>query len=221
MTIEEISSTLNKVLDSAGYKTVRVVIETNTSTGRDVNITFDGHSLLVHIYPVLIQKTSFDAVKAILFELGDFLLSQSGEHTQALWEKRFVRARLDQVNLFQGKLSSGDYLTFQSIVQSIKRATDRLVAIHLSNGLLSNGQTAISSRNINVLQWGTTSEFATGQKPYSLIPLVSVYAPAGIYQHFNAAFADNILSNLSSVAETSVRSAYQSLIHKVTETFRK
>ena len=138
-----------------------------------------------------------------------------------MWEKRFVRARLDQVNLFQGKLSSGEYTTFQSIVQSIERATDRLVAIHLSNGLLSNGQTAISSRNINVLQWGTTSEFATGQKPYSLIPLVSVYAPAGIYQHFNAAFADNILSNLSSVAETSVRSAYQSLIHKVTETFRK
>jgi hypothetical protein len=118
-------------------------------------------------------------------------------------------------------LSSGEYTTFQSIVQSIERATDRLVAIHLSNGLLSNGQTAISSRNINVLQWGTTSEFATGQKPYSLIPLVSVYAPSDIYQHFNAAFADNILSNLSSVAETSVRSAYQSLIHKVTETFRK
>ena len=221
MNIEEISSTLNKFLDKSGYKTVRVVIETNTSTGRDVNITFDGQSLLVHIYPVLIQNTSFNSVKSILFELGDFILAQSGQHTKDLWEKRFVRATLDQVNLFQGKLSSGDYLTFQSIVQSIKRATDRLVAIHLSNGLLSNGQTAISSRNINVLQWGTTSEFATGKKPYSLIPLISVYAPAGIYQHFNAAFADNILSNLSSVAETSVRSSYQYLIHKITENFRK
>jgi hypothetical protein len=123
--------------------------------------------------------------------------------------------------LFQGKLSSGEYPTFQAIVQSIERATDRLVAIHLSNGLLSNGQTVVSSRNLNVLQWGTTSEFATGQKPYSLIPLVSVYAPADVYQHFNAAFADCVLSDLSSVAETSVRTAYKSLIHKVTEIFRK
>jgi hypothetical protein len=221
MTIEEISTTLNKVLDRAGYKPVRVVIETNTSTGRDVSITFDGQSLLVHIFPVLIKKTSFDAVKAILFELGDFLLSQSDEHTKGIWEKRFVRVRPDQVNLFQGKLSSGEYPTFQAIVQSIERATDRLVAIHLSNGLLSNGQTVVSSRNLNVLQWGTTSEFATGQKPYSLIPLVSVYAPADVYQHFNAAFADCVLSDLSSVAETSVRTAYKSLIHKVTEIFRK
>jgi hypothetical protein len=221
MTIEEISSTLNKVLENAGYKPVRVVIETNSATGRDVSITFDGQSLLVHIYPVLIKKTSFEAIKAILFELGDFLLGQCGEHSQDLWEKRLVKARLDQVNLFQGKLSSGEYPSFQAIVQSIERATDRLVAIHLSNGLLSNGQTVVSSKNINVLQWGTTSEFATGQKPYSLIPLVSVYAPADVYQHFNAAFADCILSGLSSVAETSVRTAYMSLVHKVTEAFRK
>ena len=221
MTIEEISSTLNRVLDKAGYKPVRVLIETNASTGRDVSITYDGQSLCVHIYPVLIKKNSFDAIKAILFELGDFLLSHSSESSQDIWERRLVKARLDQVNLFQGKLSSGEYPSFLAIVQSIERATDRLVAIHLSNGLLSNGQTVVSSRNINVMQWGSTMEFATGQKPYSLIPLISVYAPADVYQHFNAAFADLILSNLGSVAETSVRSAYESLIHRVTEAFRK
>lgn len=221
MTIEEISSTTNKALDKAGYKPVRVVIETNKSTGRDVMVDEDSGTVLVHIYPALVKKTSFIAVKSILCELGDYFLDAAATHEKNLWEKRFVRARPDQVSLFQEKLSSGNYPRFLDMVQSIDRATDRLVAIHLANGLISNGQNASSARNIKVLEWGTTSEFAEGKKPYSLIPLVSVYASADVYQHFNQAFADTVLSELGSICESSVRRAYLSLVHAVTTPFRK
>lgn len=221
MTIEEISSALNKALEKAGYKPVRVVIETNKFTGRDVMVDDDNGTVLVHIYPALINKTSFVAVKSVLCELGDYFLDQASVHQKALWEKRFVRARPDQVSLFQEKLSSGNYPRFSDIIQSIERSTDRLVAIHLANGLISNGQNASSAQNIKVLEWGTTSEFAHGKKPYSLIPLISVYASAEVYQHFNQAFADAVLSGLSSICESSVRRAYLDLVHTVTHSFRK
>lgn len=221
MTIEEISSTLNKALEKAGYKPVRVVIETNKATGRDVMVDEDNGTVLVHVYPALVKKTSFVAIKSVLHELGDYILDVASTRDKALWEKRFVQARPDQVSLFQEKLSSGNYPRFLDIVQSMDRATDRLVAIHLANGLISNGQNASSSRNINVLEWGTTSEFASGKKPYSLIPLVSVYASADVYQHFNHAFADTVLSGLGSVCESSVQRAYLDLVHSVTKSFRK
>ncbi len=219
MTIEEISAAVNQALTGAGYRPVRVLIETNQSTGRDIVVTSDERSLLVRIYPVIIQKTSFAAVKSILCEIGHHLMLTADENTKKLWEKRLVSANVSQVNQFQAKLSSGNYPTFEAIITSIERAADRLVALHLANGLLSNGQSAASAKNINVVDWGTTAEFATGKKPYSLIPLLSVYTTGLTYQHFSEAFADLVLSGLSSVAESSVKTAYAELLRKLTKNF--
>jgi hypothetical protein len=221
MTIEGIGQLVNKALTSKGYEPVRIVIETNDSAATDVRVTKDGSSILLHLYPAIVKKTSYEAVKVALSELGDYVLKTAEPIHKKMWDDRLVAATPDQVNRFQGHLSSGKFMRFAEIVKATVTATDRLVAIHLANGLLAQGQSLVSAQNIEVVHWGTTSEFATGKRLYSLIPLLSVYAPADVYQHFGSAFADSVMNNLSSVIEKSTQTAYLSLVTKVAQKIRK
>jgi len=215
MTIEEIAATLNKALQAKSLKPVRMVIEPTEGSGRDVVVLKENEAFTVKIFPVIIKQTSFSAIQSILKALGSYALEISPDSIKHVWERRLVAARPEQVNAFQLKLSSGDFLQFEAIVETFERATDRLVAIHLANGLLSNGQTCTSSANVNVKEWGTTSQFANGTKPYSLVPLLSVYAPTDVYQNFGSAFADYVLAGLGSVSESSVRTEYSNLVQRV------
>ena len=211
MTIEEIVVVVNQVLNRAGYAEISTAISADVQEGCDVRCVNKDNNLTLHLYPSVVNKTSTAAVKAALKEIGHGIQSGFGK-LEVLWNGRLVVASESQVSLFQTKLSSGQFSKFSDLVKSIERATDRLVAIHLANGLLSNGQKISTARNIDVKSWGSTSEFASGKRHYSLTPLLSVYAPADVYHDFGTSFMDDTLNGLGSVTESSVATAYHTLI---------
>jgi hypothetical protein len=93
------------------------------------------------------------------------------------------------------------------------------VAIHICNALLANGTPIESSKNISIKTWGPTSAFCSGQKPYSLIPLISAYCSSEIYENLGEALQECVLSDFKGVRHSSVARAMRGMIGALVEKF--
>lgn len=212
MTLSELAQTVVKATDNVQLPVFSCApILSTSAAGIEAKATVKQDQVTLTLFPSILKLNAPLALSTALAEVGRAWMNAHPERHDT-WERKLLKADVAQINEFQSKLSSQKFKTFAELVRSYSRSTDRLVAIHLANGILASGQKMATASNLDVKTWGSTSEFAVGKIPYSLVPLLSVYAPTRITACFGEAYAEWVLNNLSSVNESSVAVSMANLI---------
>lgn len=174
---------------------------------------------VIYVYPVINSYLPEYQAFCVLREFGDYLLSKAPEESELAWRQKLVLPTTEQIAAFQQRLNQG-FPNYQEVVNSMKSPVDRLVALHMANAMMANGQAFAGATNINVREWGPTSEFATLTRYYSLVPLTSAYCPREIHKDFGSAFASCVVYNLKTVLHSDVRSVLVGLIDRIVNSSR-
>lgn len=173
-----------------------------------------GTKPVIFVYPAVEKLTPEHQAFVVLREFGDYLLSKAPAEMEVEWRQKLVLPTTEQINAFQQRLNQG-FNSYQEVVGSLKSPIDRLVALHLSNAMMYNGQAFTGASNVNVREWGPTKEFATLTRYYSIAPLTSAYCPRDIHKDFGSAFASCVVYDLKTVLHTDVRLALRGLLDRI------
>lgn len=178
----------------------------------------------ISLYPALQDKAPAQADSIVLREFGRLVLRESGQHSQARWDKKLVLPGVKQIEAVQEKISSPDFRksngTYRELMESFSTAMDRLVSLNLTNALLANGITFAGSVGVVLAEWGPTSSYAARKKYHSIIPFTSAYAPAEVHRCYGCAFAEMIINKMRSVRESSTAKTLDALIRDIAEAAR-
>lgn len=184
----------------------------DTETAR-LRVGEDGKAI-IYTYPVLAKYTQDYRAFCVLREFGDFLLTKAPEEMDLQWRQKLTLPTTEQINAFQQRLNDG-FKSYAEVVESLKSPVDRLVASHLANAMMANGQAFAGATNVDLRQWGPTSEFATMKRYYSLTPLTSAYCPREIHKDFGSAFASCVVYDLKTVQHTTVKEGLREIIKRI------
>lgn len=182
-------------------ETARLYIENNTKP-------------VIYTYPVVETFTADYQAFVVLREFGDYLLTKASAEMEVEWRQKLILPTTEQINAFQQRLNQG-FDSYQAVVDSLKSPVDRLVALHMANAMMYNGQAFAGATNVDVRQWGPTKEFATLTRYYSITPLTSAYCPREIHKDFGTAFASCVVYDLKTVLHSDVKQALRGLIDRI------
>jgi len=182
-------------------ETARLYIEGNTKP-------------VIYTYPVVETFTADYQAFVVLREFGDYLLTKASAEMEVEWRQKLILPTTEQINAFQQRLNQG-FDSYQAVVDSLKSPVDRLVALHMANAMMYNGQAFAGATNVDVRQWGPTKEFATLTRYYSIAPLTSAYCPREIHKDFGTAFASCVVYDLKTVLHSDVKQALRGLIDRI------
>lgn len=132
------------------------------------------------------REGSDPTVETLLRALGDRLYLDISPEARTRWSRLLSPAPAACVAEVQTRLASGKFRSFSNLVKDLTSAVERLVAIHLCNGLIKSSVVIEGATNLDLNTWGTTASYASGQTPHSLIPLASAYSPAWLRQFGHA-----------------------------------
>ena len=177
-------------------------------------------STSVNLYPQLLGRQNPE--KAVIVEFGKIILGQSGEAGQAVWAKKLDVPSEESIRLASAKLKSAEvrakshgYSDVLKFYPDRGHSVDRLVFINVANALLMNNIAYRDSVGVDIYTWGPTTEYCSQKRYHSLIPLVSAYAPADVYECYGCALYGLSAGNLSTVLDKSVAQALRSIIERV------
>ena len=182
-------------------ETARLYVEGNTKP-------------VIYTYPVVDTFTAEYQAFVVLREFGDYLLSKASDEMEVEWRQKLILPTTEQINAFQQRLNQG-FDSYQAVVDSLKSPVDRLVALHMANAMMYNGQAFAGATNVDVRQWGPTKEFATLTRYFSIAPLTSAYCPREIHKDFGTAFASCVVYDLRTVLHSDVKQSLRGLIDRI------
>lgn len=184
----------------------------DTETAR-LRVGEDGKPV-IYVYPALAKFTHNHRAFCVLREFGDYLLTKTPEEMDLQWRQKLTLPTTEQIDAFQQRLNQG-FKSYAEVVESLKSPIDRLIAAHLANAMMANGQAFAGATNVNLREWGPTAEFATLRRFYSLTPLTSAYCPRDIHKDFGCAFASCVVYDLKTVLHTQVKDALREIIKRI------
>lgn len=155
----------------------------------------------------------------VLREFGYYLLLNAPVEMEVAWRLKLVLPTVAQIDAFQARLNGG-YTSYAAVVESLQTPIDRLVASHLANAMMANGQAFAGAANVDIRKWGPTQEFANLRRFYSLVPLTSAYCPRTLDKEFGSAFAACVVYDLKTVTHSSVKEALQQLLERIINSAR-
>lgn len=175
---------------------------------------------VIHLYPTLQKMTA--APQKILREFGQFVLIRAGDRGASIWKNKLDVPTVEQIGTVKAKLADPELRktckTYKDVLDTYPDtggSVDRLVFINVMNALLANNTTFSNSVNVDIMSWGPTAEYCNRKKYYSLIPLVSAYAPADVYNDFGHALAAMVIDKLSNVRDSSVAFALRGIVQRI------
>ena len=179
----------------------------------------EGDKPVIFLYPCISHYMPQHQAFCVLREFGHYLLLKAPEEMETHWRQKLVLPTQDQVDAFEARLNEG-FKSYADVVASLKSPVDRLVATHLANALMMNGQAFGGACNVDVREWGPTQEFANCRRYFSLVPLTSAYCPREIDRDFGIAFAAMCVYDFKTVLHTQVKDALTQIIERILNTAR-
>ncbi len=174
----------------------------------------EGDKPVIFLYPCLSRYTPEHRAFCVLREFAYLLLLKAPEEMETHWKQKLVLPTQDQIDAFASRLNKG-FKSYAEVVNSLKSPVDRLVATHLSNALMANGQAFAGACNVDVREWGPTQEFANCRRYFSIVPLTSAYCPREIDREFGSAFASMCVYDFKTVLHTQVKDALVQIVERI------
>ena len=172
-------------------------------------------------YPMLAQMEDWRSVRQLCQAVGCALWSGLPKFGKDRWKMKLVSATEAETSQFYA--ACGAAASWKDAVSSIAQAVPRLVAIHISNALIAN-RVPFSQACRNEAH-PCTESLRSGAARYSLIPLLSAYAPQLINyvppdqvcmdgSDFSAFFTE-YAHGFECIGESSVRATMKRLVESV------
>jgi hypothetical protein len=220
MTLADVKSKLDPALQPV---VDRWTVEESQSQPCAVGALYVGDNKIV-TYPMLKQLEPWRATRQLACAVGCALWSSMPDTKKQKWKSKAVNALESDVAQFWAACKTAG--SWSAVVQSVKQAVPRLVAIHLSNALIAN-RVPFTQAAANQ-EHPCTEGVRTSAALFSLIPLLSAYAPQLIHyvppdhvctdgSDFKDFFAELATGGLECIGETSVRQAVKTLILQVSK----
>lgn len=193
--------------------------EVSTASSASAELSSQG----INLYP---QRLLADpkAVETVLREFGTLVFRGMSVADKKHWEKKHSLPTPEQIDAFSTRINSQEVQThvrtYSELVDTFNTAVDRLVALNLANALLANGVKFSTSKGVDIKTYGATTDYASGRRYHSLVPLVSAYADRLVNASYGAAFADYIVNDLKSVRESSTAEALRHMVKSLAERSR-
>lgn len=121
------------------------------------------------------------------------------------WTSKLVTPRARTIEQIEQHINSG--VPLRVIYQKFTDAVSRLVAIHITNAISKSGGYAAG---VPLAEHPSTADFVSGRRPFSLTPLLSVYAGFGM-DRFECAAGTWLFSQVA-VTESSTKDSFEGLI---------
>lgn len=186
---------------------VQVAPEADDRAARVVN-----GSLVLNPGDVDPVKGLADLVQAF----GDLIFEKARPDVKEIWLRKLTLAKPEIAKAFNDKLARGNFSSYQSLVESFSGSIERLVAVHVANALIGTGVSIKDANNLDVTTWPVTAEFASGRKPYSLIPLLGAYCDGEQLSSYGVAFR-HLVSGTLKCSRSDVGQELKALIELVAE----
>lgn len=198
----------------------RLTLEARTSQPTSAAALYEGNNK-VAIYANMEQMPPWLRRRELTDAVGRAVWASASTAGQGKWKRKMVAATEPEVSQFWAACEGQE--SWSSAVESIKHAVPRLVAVHLANALQSvKVPFSQATRNKD---HPCVIDFMVGATGYSLIPLLSAYAPQPIgyvppttvcedgtdFSRFFVEYA----YGMSCIGESSVRDACKRLIESV------
>lgn len=167
----------------------------------------------IHLFPSLIECQSSE--HEVMREFGLMVFKRGRKDAEILWREKSTVASPAVVGSFGKKLESGQFKSYLDVVEDFKTCSDRFTAINLANALIANGVTFDSALNVNVVEWGATSEYCAGKRRHPIISVLSPYCSRKMTECFGEAFADLVLNELRSVRESTMASEFRTVLEEI------
>jgi hypothetical protein len=188
--------------------------QSHAENGSGAELDRSGNAI-IHLYP---GATPIQ----VLQEFGTFVLMRAGDRGAALWKNKLDVPTAEQIATAKQKLEDPELRktcrTYKDVLDTYPSqggSVDRLVFINLMNALLANNIAFSDSVGVDIMTWGPTTEYATLKKYHSLIPLVSAYTPADVYNYYGHALAALLTAKLNVVRESSTAFALRGLVQRI------
>lgn len=185
----------------------------------DVELCRKGGAV-INLYPGL-EKVAV-APHKILREFGQFVLVRAGDRGEAIWRNKLDVPTEQQVATVKEKLADPELRktckTYKDVLDtypSTGGSVDRLVFINIMNALLANNIAYTDSVGVDIMTWGPTAEYCNRKKYHCLVPLVSAYAPADVYNDYGHALAAMVTDKLANVRDSSVAFALRGIVQRI------
>ena len=173
----------------------------------------------INLYPSLVQQPN--SLLLVLREFGIFLKAKGGNRADRVWEKKLTTPETQDIDMLAQRLRDPEIrakcATYDDVLGTYPEkghAVAKLVAIHICNALRLQHIPYADSVGVDIRTWGPTTEFASGQKYFSLNPLMA-YVPRDTAECFGWAFAEMIVNKCDCVVESSTRFAFKKVIRQV------
>lgn len=121
------------------------------------------------------------------------------------WQYKLVTPRARTVEQIEHHINSG--VPLRVVYQKFTDAVSRLVAIHITNALVKSGG---YSHGVPLREHPGTADFVEGTRPFSLVPLLSVYGGYGM-DDFKLAAGCWLFGGVQ-VTESSTKQALEGLL---------
>lgn len=131
----------------------------------------------IFLYPSLKTLSEPQASREIFTAFGCLVEKTFNKEQNRLFEKRWSLPEEAHIKSFIAKLGNG-HKSYTALVESSNDPVERLVHLHLCNGLIANNLSIKDAANLNPLKWPSIEDFANRKTYFSLIPLTSAYAPS-------------------------------------------
>jgi hypothetical protein len=175
---------------------------------------------VIHLYPVL-EKMPQGHLK-LLREFGQFVLLRAGDRGAAIWKNKLDVPTKEQIATVKQKLADAQLRktcrTYKDVLDTYPDkggSVDRLVYINVMNALLANNIAFSDSVGVDIMTWGPTAEYCNLKKYHSLIPLVSAYSPADVYNDYGHALTAMVVDKLGQVRDSSVAYALRGIVQRI------
>ena len=172
-----------------------------------------GQTNTIVVYPALQRLSPNSRSAALIREFGIVLFRQAKEQAKRVWEEKLCLPLAEQIVAVQNRLQDPEYPTYEAIVASFDRCLERYTALNLLNALIRpQFVPRESALNLDLRTWGSTAEYASGQRTHRIVPFVYAYGTRQLAECPGQALAELAVNDMGSISESSVLEAFRRVI---------
>jgi len=174
------------------------------------------NELYVYLKP-LSSRNKRDIIDILIHELGHrYWNLYVSSIKKSNWHGKYIKVSSQAVELINRQAWSRKFRSYKSFIESFSDNYLRLIALHFSNALIANKVPIELLPTVDFRKHPATTNMATGNKEFSLTPLISMYASKDVYEDFAETFKYYVATrgSLSNVPDSRGRAMLKEIFQR-------
>jgi len=168
---------------------VEAVPKASSYLSSNVIAQYDDYKDTIRIFLQALDRNKNIAPHAIVHECGHRYWNKFlTPGKKKIWQDKYIKVSPRAIAFINKAAWAKKYRNYHEFVSQFNDNYTRLVALHLSNALMANKQPIELLNRVDFKYHPATKDFASGNRAFSLTPLISMYASKDVYEDFAETF---------------------------------